>query len=64
MIDDILEDGSCTVTFSEYGNTEVTQVKPEYCCTLVMKYKGIASTPWEDEICNGVECLSNYCFWF
>ena len=26
VIDDILEDGSCTVTFAEYGNTDVTQV--------------------------------------
>lgn len=25
-IDEILEDGSCTVTFDEYGNTDVTEV--------------------------------------
>ena len=26
-IDEILEDGSCTVTFEEYGNTDVTEVR-------------------------------------
>ena len=26
-VDEILEDGSCTVTFDEYGNTDVTEVR-------------------------------------
>ncbi|PVD31943.1 hypothetical protein C0Q70_07369 [Pomacea canaliculata] len=26
VVEEILEDGACTVTFSEYGNTDVTQV--------------------------------------
>ena len=25
-VDEILEDGSCTVRFDEYGNTDVTEV--------------------------------------
>lgn len=41
VIDEILEDGSCTVTFEEYGNTDVTEVRHHNLlhlmgvCTLV-----------------------------
>ena len=33
-IDEILDDGSCTVTFDSYGNTDVTQVTSNYVSIL------------------------------
>ena len=31
-IEEILDDGACTVTFNDYGNTDVTQVCVMYVC--------------------------------
>ena len=33
-VDEILEDGTCTVTFSDYNHTEVTQVTCVVCCLV------------------------------
>ena len=34
-IEEILDDGACTVTFNDYGNTDVTQVSVMCVCVCV-----------------------------
>ena len=38
VIDEILEDDTCTVTFEEWGNTDITQVccfgRTQVCCYI------------------------------
>ena len=42
VIEEILDDGACTITFAEYGNTDVSQVS---LCVLLV-YTAVQLSPW------------------